>query len=71
MLIGDRLRALREIKKFSQGAIEHRTWQVRCYVSRVESGYTVPSIETVEEFARALAVPIYQLFYDARNHPFL
>jgi transcriptional regulator with XRE-family HTH domain len=64
MVICDRLRSLREEKKFSQGEIEKRTGLLRCYISRVENGHTVPAIETLEKFARALEVPMYQLFYD-------
>jgi transcriptional regulator with XRE-family HTH domain len=64
MIIGDRLRALREEKKLSQGEIEKRTGLLRCYISRVENGHTVPAVETLEKFARALEVPMYQLFYD-------
>jgi transcriptional regulator with XRE-family HTH domain len=64
MLIGDRLRALREDKKLSQGHIEQRTELLHCYVSSVENGHTVPAVETLETFARALDVPLYQLFYD-------
>lgn len=67
MIIGDRLRALREAKKLSQGDIEERTGLLRCYVSRVENGHTVPAIETLEKFARAVEVPLYQLFYDGEN----
>jgi transcriptional regulator with XRE-family HTH domain len=69
MIIGDRLRALREDKKLSQGDIEKRTGLLRCYVSRVENGHTVPAIETIEKFARALEVPMYQLFYDGEEPP--
>lgn len=69
MLIGDRLRAIREEKKLSQGDIEKRTGLLRCYVSRVENGHTVPAVETIEKFARALEVPIYQLFYDGEKPP--
>src|SRR2546425_12819834 len=50
MIIGDRLRALREEKKFSQGDIEKRTGLLRCYISRVENGHTVPAIETLEKW---------------------
>jgi transcriptional regulator with XRE-family HTH domain len=71
MIIGDRLRELREAKKMSQGDIEKRTGLLRCYVSRVENGHTVPAIETVEKFARALEVPIYRLFYDGEEPPAL
>jgi transcriptional regulator with XRE-family HTH domain len=69
MVIGDRLRELREHKKLSQGDIEHRTGLLRCYVSRVENGHTVPAVETLEKFARALEVPVYQLFYDGEEPP--
>lgn len=64
MPIADRLRDLREAKNRSQGDVEKRTGLLRCYISRVENGHTVPAIETLEKFARALEVPLYQLFYD-------
>ena len=69
MVIGDRLRSIREEKKLSQGDIEKRTGLLRCYVSRVENGHTVPAVETIEKFARALEVPTYQLFYDGDKPP--
>ena len=69
MVIGERLRALRETKSLSQGEIEKRTGLLRCYISRVENGHTVPSIETLEKLARALEVPLYQLFYDGEEPP--
>jgi transcriptional regulator with XRE-family HTH domain len=69
VIIGERLRALREAKKFSQGEIEKRTGLLRCYVSRVENGHTVPAVETLEKFARALEIPMYQLFYDGEEPP--
>jgi transcriptional regulator with XRE-family HTH domain len=69
MIIGERLRALREEKKLSQGDIEKRSGLFRCYISRVENGHTVPAIETLEKMARALEVPLYQLFYDGDQPP--
>src|SRR6202021_2151335 len=69
MIIGDHLRAIREEKKLSQGEIEKRTGLLRCYISRVENGHTVPAVETLEKFARALEVPLYQLFYDGDEAP--
>jgi transcriptional regulator with XRE-family HTH domain len=69
MIIGDRLRALREEKKLSQGDIEKRTGLLRCYISRVENGHTVPAIETLEKMARAFGVPMYELFYDGEEPP--
>jgi transcriptional regulator with XRE-family HTH domain len=64
MVIGERLRELRDQKKLSQGDIEKRTGLLRCYVSRVENGHTVPAVETLEKMARALEIPMYKLFYD-------
>src|SRR5713101_4708077 len=69
MLIGDRLRAVREEKRLSQGDIEERTGLLRSYVSRIENGHTVPAIETLEKIARALEIPLYQLFYDGEELP--
>ena len=69
MLVGERLRELREQKKFSQGEIEKRTGLLRCYTSRVENGHTVPAVETLEKYARALEVPMYRLFYDGEEPP--
>lgn len=69
MIIGDRLRTLREEKNLSQGEIEKRSGLLRCYISRVENGHTVPAFETIEKFARALEVPLYQLFYDGDEPP--
>jgi len=63
MVIGYRLKTLRESKKLSQGDIEKRTGLLRCYISRVEDGHTVPAIETLEKMARALEVPMYRLFH--------
>ncbi len=69
MLIADRLRALREAKKLSQGDIEKRCGLLRPYLSRVENGYTIPSVETLEKWAHALEVPLYQLFYEGEEPP--
>ena len=69
MVIGERLRELREDKDLSQGDIEQRTGLLRCYISRVENGHTVPAIETLEKMARALEVLMYQLFYDGDKPP--
>ncbi len=71
MIIGTRLRKLREDKKLSQGDIEERTGLLRCYISRVENGHTVPSLETLERLASALEIPLYQLFYEGDEPPAL
>jgi transcriptional regulator with XRE-family HTH domain len=69
MIIGERLRVLREQKNMSQGDIEKRTGLLRCYLSRVENGHTVPAVETLEKLARALDMPLYQLLYDGEEPP--
>jgi transcriptional regulator with XRE-family HTH domain len=68
MIIGARLRDLRERKNLTQGDIEERCGLLRCYISRVENDHTVPNIETLEKLARALEVPMYRLFYE-REEP--
>jgi transcriptional regulator with XRE-family HTH domain len=69
MVIGERLRQIRAQKKLSQADVERETGLLRCYISRVENGHTVPSVETLEKFAHALQVPMYQLFYDSEEPP--
>ncbi len=69
MNIGLRLRELREARQFSQGDIEKRTGLLRCYISRVENGHTVPSIETLEKCAKALDLELYQLFHTGGGKP--
>jgi len=67
MTIGSRLRELREQKGLSQGDIERATGLLRCYTSRVENGHTVPSLATLEKYAEALNVKMYELFYTAEE----
>ncbi|MGB2589635.1 MAG: helix-turn-helix transcriptional regulator [Candidatus Acidiferrum sp.] len=69
MQIGQRLRTLREEKNFSQGDIEKATGLLRCYVSRVENGHTVPNVETLEKWARALDMPLYKVMYEGDEPP--
>lgn len=69
MKIGQRLRNLREARNLSQGDIEKRTGLMPCYISVVENSHTIPTIETLEKFARALEVPIYKLFYEGSESP--
>ena len=58
-----------EHKNLSQGDVEKRTGLLRCYISRVENGHTVPAIETLEKMARAMEIPLYQIFYDGEKPP--
>jgi transcriptional regulator with XRE-family HTH domain len=69
MVIGTRLRQLREQKQMSQRDVENRTGMFRCYISRVENGHTVPSLETLERFAGVFDVPLYLLFCSGEEAP--
>jgi transcriptional regulator with XRE-family HTH domain len=69
MVISERLRALRQQKGLSQGAIQERTGLLRSYLSRLENSHTVPSIDTLGKLARALELPMYKLFYDGECPP--
>ncbi|HUU14728.1 MAG TPA: helix-turn-helix transcriptional regulator [Terriglobia bacterium] len=69
MNIGKRLRDLREAKGLSQGDIERRSGLLRSYISRVEGGYTAPSLSTLEKFAKALEVEPYQLLFYGEGRP--
>jgi transcriptional regulator with XRE-family HTH domain len=67
--VGQRLRFLREQKGLSQGAVEERTGLIRCYISRAENGHTVPALETLEKFTRALEMSLYQVLFDGEGPP--
>jgi transcriptional regulator with XRE-family HTH domain len=69
MVISERLVALRVQKNMTQGDVEARTGLLRCYLSRLENGHTIPSIETLEKLANALEIPLYQFFYDGDEPP--
>jgi transcriptional regulator with XRE-family HTH domain len=71
MIIGTRLKKLREERNLSQGDIEKRTGLLRCYISRVENGHTVPSLETLERLAASLELPLYHLFFEGDEPPTL
>jgi transcriptional regulator with XRE-family HTH domain len=62
--IGTTIRSFRLQKGMSQGDIEKRTGLLRCYLSRVENGHTVPSLETLQKIAAALDLPLSQFFSD-------
>ncbi len=64
MNIGSTIRAYRLQKGMSQGDIEKRTGLLRCYLSRVENGHTVPSLETLQKIAYALDLQLAQFFSD-------
>ena len=67
MFIGERVKQLREQKGLSQGDVEKFTGMLRTYISRLENGHRVPSLDTLERFSRALDVPLYQFFCEAEG----
>jgi transcriptional regulator with XRE-family HTH domain len=67
MEIGQKVRELREEKNLSQGDMGRRIGLLQCYVSRVERGRTIPNLETLEKFAKALEIPLYRLFTDGES----
>src|SRR5580700_1354104 len=62
MKIGTTIRAHRLQRGLSQGDIEKKTGLLRCYLSRVENGHTIPSLDTLSKIAMALDLPIAQFF---------
>lgn len=66
MVFATRLSRLRTQRNFSQREIAERIGVPKDYVVLVERGQTVPSLETLEPFAKALDVPLHNLFYDGR-----
>lgn len=69
MIIGDRIRAIREKKKICQVDLAVRAGVLRSYLSRVEDGDAVPEVETLDRIAAALEVPLKQLFYEGDEAP--
>lgn len=64
MNIGDTIRSYRLQKGMSQGDIEKRTGLLRCYLSRVENGHTIPSLDTLAKIAAAMDIALAQFFAD-------
>lgn len=64
MIVGERVRRIREQKNISQAQLARRAGVVAYHLSRIENGHTSPSVGTLEKLARALEIPVYQLFYE-------
>ncbi len=60
--IGEVIRNYRSDRGLSQGDIERRTGLLRCYLSRVENGHTVPSLETLAKIAEAMEIGLADFF---------
>lgn len=65
MNIGQTIRDYRLQRGMSQGDIEKRTGLLRCYLSRVENGHTVPSLDTLSKIAGAMELPLSQFFSES------
>jgi transcriptional regulator with XRE-family HTH domain len=67
MNIGMTIRGFRQQKGMSQGDIEKRTGLLRCYLSRVENGHTVPSLDTLKKIAGALDLQLAEFFAEEKT----
>jgi len=67
MNIGETIRNYRLQKGMSQGDIEKRTGLLRCYLSRVENGHTVPSLDTLAKIASAMEIPLASFFSEGNG----
>lgn len=67
MVIGKHLRDLRMAKGLTQHSVEDRTGILCCYLSRIENGRTVPSVDTLEKLAAAYEIPLWKIFRDRRD----
>ena len=67
--IGSIIRSFRQQKGLSQGDIEKRTGLLRCYLSRVENGHTIPSLDTLKKIASALDLQLAEFFAEEDRPP--
>ena len=68
MNIGETIRKYRLQRGMSQEDIEKRTGLLRCYLSRVENGHTVPSLDTLSKIAGAMELPLSHFFSEPGNN---
>ena len=66
MNIGETIRNYRLQKGMSQGDIEKRTGLLRCYLSRVENGHTIPSLDTLAKIATAMDLLLHPNFQQSK-----
>jgi len=65
--IGLRLRNLRCRRGLSQRELQQKAGLMRCYISRLENGHTVPTLEILERLASALELPLYWILHVAED----
>jgi transcriptional regulator with XRE-family HTH domain len=68
MNIGETIRNFRLQRSMSQGDIEKRTGLLRCYLSRVENGHTIPSLDTLAKIAGAMDLALSQFFSEGNKN---
>ncbi len=68
MNIGETIRNFRLQRNMSQGDIEKRTGLLRCYLSRVENGHTIPSLDTLAKIAGAMDLALSQFFAEGHSN---
>lgn len=69
MFIGARIREIRQEKNLSQGDLQRRVGLHRCYISRVEAGRSVPSVDQLYRIAAGLGVRAFELLWDGKGAP--
>lgn len=69
MLLGDRLRALRDTKQTTLRQIAQKSGLPQSFLLRVENGHAVPDMDQLERWAAALDVSVHELFCDGHNPP--
>jgi transcriptional regulator with XRE-family HTH domain len=69
MIIGDRIRVIREAKQICQVDLAVRAGLLRGDLSDIENGNSVPDLATLDRIAAALEVPLHKLFYDGDEPP--
>src|ERR1017187_7677861 len=69
MIVGNRVRAIREQKKLCQVDLAVRAGLLQSYLSKVEDCDAVPDVHTLDKIATALEVPLHKLFYDGDEAP--
>jgi transcriptional regulator with XRE-family HTH domain len=74
MNLGHAIRDYRTQKGYSQGDLEKRSGLLRCYLSRVENGHTIPSLNTLAKIAGAMDISLSDLLtedIDGVPHPMI
>src|SRR2546430_10414628 len=69
MILGERLRTVREQKELSQGDVEKRSGLLRCYISREKNGHTVPAVDRKSTRLNSRHSQISYAVFCLKQHP--